>query len=436
MGEVVEGKPVEGDEASQGTIEKQPEVISMDIKDDIKEGQKEAQNEASLEEKKSEKAETILSSPLKLSPSKQQGSQSLYDTPLKAFIKPKISRLEELTFSQVEDESAFRYETFETLIFDGLTIIELDPLDKAFLEKFSECRQLSFNDCGLRSLANFPSMSKVTRLELANNRLFSRKDPLGQLPIQFKQLQHLILANNFLDFDSVKPLAKLGDTLTKLDLSANQLAEAAAYPKNLFDLVTSLKSVDGRDIDGKDCYDDIVDDFEDLDENERIPLYLVKKELAAAEGKRKQQSDSKTKHKEVVPDDEDEEEDDEMMGDKKQEEDIDEDEDEDDDIVEEEDDPQEDEEYYVEEDEVAKEDNQEGRAGDDDDEDESEDEDASVGSNLGKRRTAPENPIVQKNFQSPNIRVNSGNGSLANSERKAVVKFSSAAIDEESDESD
>jgi len=55
---------------------------------------------------------------------------------------------------------------------------------------------------------------------------------------------------------------------------------------------------------------------------------------------------------------------------------------------------------------------------------------------LGKRRTAPENPIVQKNFLSPNIRVNSGNVSLANSERKTVVKFSSAAIDEESDESD
>lgn len=38
MGEVEEGKPEEGDEASLGTIEKQPEAINMDIKDDIKEG--------------------------------------------------------------------------------------------------------------------------------------------------------------------------------------------------------------------------------------------------------------------------------------------------------------------------------------------------------------------------------------------------------------
>lgn len=144
------------------------------------------------------------------------------------------------------------------------------------MERFTECRQLSFNDCGLRSLLNFPQMSKVTRLELANNRLFSRKDPIGQLPILFKQLQHLILANNFLDLDSVKPLSKLGDTLTKVDLSANQVADSFYYPKNIFDMVTSLKSVDGRDIDGKEVYDEVIDDFEELDAEERIPSYLKK----------------------------------------------------------------------------------------------------------------------------------------------------------------
>jgi hypothetical protein len=71
----------------------------------------------------------------------------------------------------------------------------------------------------------------------------------------------LNLANNFLDYDSVRPLGRLGDTLTKVDLSSNQVADSYNYPKNLFDLVTSLKVVDGKDQDSNVLPFEEEDDF-------------------------------------------------------------------------------------------------------------------------------------------------------------------------------
>lgn len=139
----------------------------------------------------------------------------------------------------------------------------------------------------------------------------------------------------------MKPLSKLGDTLTKLDLSANQVADLHNYPKNMFDLITSLKSIDGRDVDGKEVYDDILDDFEELDEEERIPLYLKKgaSKKGTAQG---MQSDAKRKNgdakKDLVEEEEEEEEDFNMIDTKAKKEDEEEDlDDDDDDLVEDDD---------------------------------------------------------------------------------------------------
>lgn len=104
---------------------------------------------------------------------------------------------------------------------------------------------------------------------------------------------------------------------------------------------------------------------------------------------------------------------------------------EDEDMMDEDEGAQDDEEYYVE-------DEEDGGKAEQADDDEESDEDASkhsdLSSNLGKRRAGPESSLVKK-FQSPNARL-SGNPSAAGSERKPVVRFSSAAIEEESEDSD
>lgn len=151
---------------------------------------------------------------------------------------------------------------FETLIFDGLPLVEMRPEDKQFLESFKECRHLSLIGCRLRSLANMPMMTNVTRLDLAENCLISnsaKKDLLASIPINFKYLQHLNLANNSLDMDSMKStLVKLGDTLTKLDLSGNPVTHHVNYRETLFELVPSLQFIDGLDREGriKDFYEE------------------------------------------------------------------------------------------------------------------------------------------------------------------------------------
>jgi hypothetical protein len=69
------------------------------------------------------------------------------------------------------------------LILDGLPLFELTQDDKTFLERFSACTHLSFNECGLKSLANFPALPNLKKLELASNRLISnKKDLLGPIP--------------------------------------------------------------------------------------------------------------------------------------------------------------------------------------------------------------------------------------------------------------
>lgn len=78
-----------------------------------------------------------------------------------------------------------------------------------------------------------------------------------------------MLANNFLDYESVRPLGKLGDTLTKVDLSSNQVTDSHNYPNNLFDLITSLRVLDGRDKDGKEVLEDL-DNFDEYEEERGV----------------------------------------------------------------------------------------------------------------------------------------------------------------------
>jgi len=49
-------------------------------------------------------------------------------------------------------------EDFDTLLLDGLPIVEFSIDDKKFLEKFVELKKLTLNQTSLRSLKNFPAL--------------------------------------------------------------------------------------------------------------------------------------------------------------------------------------------------------------------------------------------------------------------------------------
>ena len=102
---------------------------------------------------------------------------------------------------------------------DGASVMNISEEDKTFLEKFTECHHLSLNGCGLKSLENFPSLPKLTKvridllmfyqLELNDNRL---SEGISALTM-YAELYNLKLANNLLKtmaiVKEIVPLEKL-----------------------------------------------------------------------------------------------------------------------------------------------------------------------------------------------------------------------------------
>lgn len=84
-----------------------------------------------------------------------------------------------------------------------------------------------------------------------------------------KQLTTLNLSNNFLnDLESLKPLGKLGDTLTRLDLSANPVSDVNGYRESMFELIPSLYVLDGLDRLGNEVVDERVVKIDDDQDDE------------------------------------------------------------------------------------------------------------------------------------------------------------------------
>lgn len=96
--------------------------------------------------------------------------------------QPAKSQLEKLINDRLPEGTELSPHDFKTLLLDDLPIGELSAEDRAYLESFTACEHLSLRSCGLRSLANFPLMPRLLRLDLASNCLFSRKDVLAVLP--------------------------------------------------------------------------------------------------------------------------------------------------------------------------------------------------------------------------------------------------------------
>ena len=158
----------------------------------------------------------------------------------------------------------------EELFLDDITITTISPELKKEIEKQADLMCLSLNNCGLTSLANFPTKPTLIRLELMENK-FPAKDLhfVGAIT----SLQSLSLGSNTINsIEDIAPLKAL-ENLIQLDLSETGLSKTPDYRKNVFELIPNLQVLDNLDVDGNEYEyssdeDGEGDDDEEGDEND------------------------------------------------------------------------------------------------------------------------------------------------------------------------
>eukprot|EP00826_Nyctotherus_ovalis_P032466 TRINITY_DN2616_c0_g9_i4.p1 TRINITY_DN2616_c0_g9~~TRINITY_DN2616_c0_g9_i4.p1 ORF type:complete len:270 (+),score=101.22 TRINITY_DN2616_c0_g9_i4:235-1044(+) len=137
----------------------------------------------------------------------------------------------------------------EELILDELVSIpQISPSDKSYLERFSGLETLSMNYLGLVSLKNLPEISTVTELQLNENAIANGLEALAVYP----KLLTLELANNKItEPQQLQPLEVL-KSLKSLVLDGCPLTEEENYRDEIFKLLPHLKLIDGKDSQGND----------------------------------------------------------------------------------------------------------------------------------------------------------------------------------------
>lgn len=114
--------------------------------------------------------------------------------------------------------------------------------------EFSNLELLSLINVGLTSVADFPKLDKLKKLELSDNRISGGLEVLAE---RLVNLTHLNLSGNkFKDISTLEPLKKLPQ-LKSLDLFNCEVTNLADYRESIFKLLPQLTYLDGYDID--DC---------------------------------------------------------------------------------------------------------------------------------------------------------------------------------------
>uniref|UniRef100_K1QRM9 Acidic leucine-rich nuclear phosphoprotein 32 family member A n=1 Tax=Magallana gigas TaxID=29159 RepID=K1QRM9_MAGGI len=130
-------------------------------------------------------------------------------------------------------------------------------------EEFSELESLSLINVGLTSLKGFPSLPKLQKLELSDNRIQSGLQNLQGCP----NLTHLSLSGNKIkEIDTLEPLKNFSE-LKHLDLFNCEVTQLDDYREQVFELLPNLKYLDGFDKNDKEADED-EEDGEDGSENE------------------------------------------------------------------------------------------------------------------------------------------------------------------------
>mmetsp|Transcript_117529 Transcript_117529/g.252639 ORF Transcript_117529/g.252639 Transcript_117529/m.252639 type:complete len:162 (+) Transcript_117529:15-500(+) len=159
--------------------------------------------------------------------------------------------MEQSIRDQIKDNPS----TVTELILETNKTRSLSEQCKALIESCIKLEVISFNSVNLTSLDNFPRVETLRMLELADNSLDSN---LQTITFCFRNLLTLNVSSN--KINDLKELQKLEGLkqLVSLDLSDNPVAKGEEYSKVkawAFGAFENLRSLDGKDADGKDVYD-------------------------------------------------------------------------------------------------------------------------------------------------------------------------------------
>uniref|UniRef100_A0A1L8DX64 Putative leucine-rich acidic nuclear protein n=1 Tax=Nyssomyia neivai TaxID=330878 RepID=A0A1L8DX64_9DIPT len=125
-------------------------------------------------------------------------------------------------------------------------------------EEFVNLKQLSLINVGLTTLKGFPKLPNLKKLELSDNRISNALNYLEVSP----NITHLNLSGNRLnDLDALKPLENFKH-LEVLDLFNNEVTVKENYREKTFQMLPSLKYLDGFDSKDMEAPSDADDDEE------------------------------------------------------------------------------------------------------------------------------------------------------------------------------
>jgi len=131
-------------------------------------------------------------------------------------------------------------------------------------DEFVGLESLSLINVGLTSLKGFPKLPNLRKLELSDNRISSG---LNALHGSTKLTSLNLSGNKIRDLETLEPLKEF-KMLRSLDLFNCDVTTRDDYREKVFQLLTSLKYLDGYDCDDREAEDDELngnDEDEDSD---------------------------------------------------------------------------------------------------------------------------------------------------------------------------
>ncbi|CAG4915550.1 unnamed protein product [Colias eurytheme] len=130
-------------------------------------------------------------------------------------------------------------------------------------DEYINLEVLSLNNAGLTTLKGFPTLPKLRKLELSDNRISNGLNFLNGC----KKLTHLNLSGNKIkDLETLQPLEEF-ENLKNLDLFNNDVTNIEDYRSKVFALHPSLKYLDGFDKDDIEAEDSDVEEEDEMNGN-------------------------------------------------------------------------------------------------------------------------------------------------------------------------